>query len=202
MSIVKRSNLFPSSSFFDDFLMRDLFDWSGWANEGGSVPRANIVETNDDFRVDIAAPGMKKDDFLQYIRSSQTISKTQKIKTLFAESIIFSLSKEHSTCQIQWKLKKSKQPTRMGFWVWSFLRRKKPRKGHPERYQFLNHLYLTWVGFRSMRGVNIRPINYRFSIFIYGLWKSLYQNHQFSGIEIIQLRDIYKLMDSGWTQNN
>ena len=63
MSIVKRSNLFPSSSFFDDFLMRDLFDWSGWANEGGSVPRANIVETNDDFRVDIAAPGMKKDDF-------------------------------------------------------------------------------------------------------------------------------------------
>lgn len=63
MSIVKRSNLFPSSSFFDDFLMRDLFDWSGWANEGASVPRANIVETNDDFRVDIAAPGMKKDDF-------------------------------------------------------------------------------------------------------------------------------------------
>ena len=51
MSIVKRSNLFPSSSFFDDFLMRDLFDWSGWANEGGSVPRANILETNDDYNI-------------------------------------------------------------------------------------------------------------------------------------------------------
>jgi HSP20 family protein len=63
MSMVKRSNLFPSRSLYDDFLMKDLFDWSGWASEGASVPRANIVETNDEFRVEIAAPGMKKDDF-------------------------------------------------------------------------------------------------------------------------------------------
>lgn len=63
MNLVKRNNFMPSSSLFDDFLTRDLFDWSGWNTEGGSVPRVNIVETNDDFVVEMAAPGMKKDDF-------------------------------------------------------------------------------------------------------------------------------------------
>lgn len=64
MNLVKRSNYVPtSSSFFDDFLTRDLFDWSGWTDQGGSVPRVNILETNDEFRVDMAVPGMRKEDF-------------------------------------------------------------------------------------------------------------------------------------------
>lgn len=64
MNLVKRSNYIPtSSSFFDDFLTKDLFDWSGWTDQGGSVPRVNIVETNEDFRVEMAVPGMKKEDF-------------------------------------------------------------------------------------------------------------------------------------------
>ena len=62
-TLVRRNGFLPSTSFFDDFLSRDLFDWSGWVNEGGSVPRVNIVETNDDFKVEMAAPGMKRDDF-------------------------------------------------------------------------------------------------------------------------------------------
>lgn len=63
MNIVKRSSLFPSTSFFDDFLTRDLFDWSGWTSDSTMVPRANIIETNDEFRVEVAAPGLKKEDF-------------------------------------------------------------------------------------------------------------------------------------------
>lgn len=61
MNLIKRNNFLPSASLFDDFLTRDLFD--GFNSEGGSVPRVNIVETNDDFVVEMAAPGMKKDDF-------------------------------------------------------------------------------------------------------------------------------------------
>lgn len=66
--LVRRNGFLPSPSFFDDFLTKDLFDWpslvgSPWAKEGGSVPRVNIVESNDDFRVDMAAPGMNKHDF-------------------------------------------------------------------------------------------------------------------------------------------
>ena len=62
MDIVKRSNYFPSS-FFDDFLTKDLFDWSGRTNEGVSIPKVNIIESNVDFQVIMAAPGMRKEDF-------------------------------------------------------------------------------------------------------------------------------------------
>ena len=63
MDIVKRNRLMPSTSFFDDFLTRNLFDWSDWSTEGGTLPKVNIIETNEDFTVEMAAPGMKKEDF-------------------------------------------------------------------------------------------------------------------------------------------
>lgn len=62
-TLIRRSGLLPTTSFFDDFLTRDLFDWSGWTENGSTVPRVNIVESGDDFRVEVAAPGMRKDDF-------------------------------------------------------------------------------------------------------------------------------------------
>src|SRR5690554_3397505 len=63
MNLVKRNSLIPSSTaLFDDFFTRDLFDWS--KSEGnGLVPRVNIKENNDGFALEIAAPGMKKEDF-------------------------------------------------------------------------------------------------------------------------------------------
>jgi|SRR5690554_4930997 len=63
MNLMKRNSLLPSStSLFDDFFTRDLFDWS--RTEGnGLVPRVNIKDEDDGFGVEIAAPGMKKDDF-------------------------------------------------------------------------------------------------------------------------------------------
>ena len=62
-TLVKRSSFIPTGSFFDDFLTRDFFDWSGVRYDCSMVPRANIVETDNDFRVLLAAPGMKKEDF-------------------------------------------------------------------------------------------------------------------------------------------
>lgn len=62
-TLVKRNGALPTTSFFDDFFTRDFFDWSGWADNPGTVPQVNILETNDDFRVEMAAPGMKKEDF-------------------------------------------------------------------------------------------------------------------------------------------
>jgi len=62
-TLVEKNGLLPNNSFFDDFLTRDLFDWSRRVNNSGSVPPVNIMETNDDFRVEMAAPGMKKNDF-------------------------------------------------------------------------------------------------------------------------------------------
>lgn len=63
MNVSRRENFSPSASFFDDFLTKNLSGWFDGSNEGGSVPKVNIIETNDDFQVEMAAPGMKKEDF-------------------------------------------------------------------------------------------------------------------------------------------
>jgi len=50
---------------FDDFLTRDLFDW-GFKNNSftnTTIPAVNIVENNEGFTVEMAAPGMNKQDF-------------------------------------------------------------------------------------------------------------------------------------------
>ncbi|RMG24543.1 MAG: Hsp20/alpha crystallin family protein [Bacteroidetes bacterium] len=65
MTLLKRNNWLNGPSFFDDFFGRDFFDWSSrnFAAEGQSLPAVNILETNDAFKVELAAPGLKKDDF-------------------------------------------------------------------------------------------------------------------------------------------
>jgi len=66
MTLIKRSNsLFPSvPSFFDDFFTRDLFDWSNTNNAyGSSLPAVNIKEDENNFEVEVAVPGLKREDF-------------------------------------------------------------------------------------------------------------------------------------------
>ncbi len=67
MSLVKRTEpKFPSlPRFFDDFFTRDLMDWgtNHFSSTGTTLPAVNIVENNDEFVVEMAAPGMKKEDF-------------------------------------------------------------------------------------------------------------------------------------------
>ena len=55
---------FPSL-FNDDFLTRDLFNWglSNNSNTGTTIPAVNIKETPEAFEVEMAAPGMTKNDF-------------------------------------------------------------------------------------------------------------------------------------------
>ncbi len=67
MNLIKRNgsllNTFPI--LFDDFFNRDTFDWrnSNFSNTGTTVPAVNVKETKDTFEVEVAAPGMTKDDF-------------------------------------------------------------------------------------------------------------------------------------------
>jgi len=68
MSLMKRNgNLFNSfpSVFNDDFFTRDLFNWglTNNSNTGTTVPAVNIKETANAFEVEMAAPGMTKNDF-------------------------------------------------------------------------------------------------------------------------------------------
>jgi HSP20 family protein len=63
--IRQNGNLFPSlPSLFDDFLTSTLdSSLSNWRSTGATLPAVNIVETNDEFQIEVAAPGMKRDDF-------------------------------------------------------------------------------------------------------------------------------------------
>lgn len=67
MSIVKRNNggLSTFPSIFDDFFSSRLFDWNNgnFAASGTSMPAVNVKETPEAFEVEVAAPGMKKEDF-------------------------------------------------------------------------------------------------------------------------------------------
>jgi HSP20 family protein len=50
---------------FDDLFNRDLFKWNGsdYSNTNTTMPAVNIRETSDTYEVEVAAPGMKKEDF-------------------------------------------------------------------------------------------------------------------------------------------
>lgn len=72
MSLMRKSNDFLPSSFFDDFFKKDIL--SNVMAEG-TLPKVNIVEDDDSFSVEMAAPGMKKEDFhLELDNNTLTIS--------------------------------------------------------------------------------------------------------------------------------
>ena len=67
MSIVKRNGwLFNDTpTFFNDFFAKDFWNW-GLENNSSTnttIPAINVKETNDNFEVEVAAPGMTKKDF-------------------------------------------------------------------------------------------------------------------------------------------
>ncbi|MGK6351421.1 Hsp20/alpha crystallin family protein [Parapedobacter sp. DT-150] len=53
------------SSLFDDFFGRGSLDplWDNFRQPGNTIPSTNIRETEDNYEVEMAAPGLKKEDF-------------------------------------------------------------------------------------------------------------------------------------------
>ena len=69
MSLIQRNkNLLPSISRFwddDDFFNRGVLNWghSNFSDSNSTLPAVNIRETDNNYVVEMAAPGMKKEDF-------------------------------------------------------------------------------------------------------------------------------------------
>ena len=67
MTLVRfNRNQFPSfGSFFDDFFGTELSDWSrsNFSSTDTTLPKVNIKEDVNAFTVEMAAPGMTKNDF-------------------------------------------------------------------------------------------------------------------------------------------
>ena len=51
--------------FFDDIFGRDFFNWenNNYSTTSTTLPSVNIKETADNYEVEVAAPGMDKNDF-------------------------------------------------------------------------------------------------------------------------------------------
>lgn len=80
MTLARRTeNYFPS--FIDRFFNNDLSDWglSNFSSTNTSLPAVNVKETEDDYLIEVAAPGMKKKDFkINYHNNVLTISSERK----------------------------------------------------------------------------------------------------------------------------
>lgn len=67
MTLVKRNGslLNPLNVLYDDFFNRDLFNWgnSNFSDTNTTIPAVNIKETPENYEVEVAAPGMTKNDF-------------------------------------------------------------------------------------------------------------------------------------------
>ena len=75
MSLVRFSNQLPS--IFDHFFETDMFDWSNrnFSATNTTLPSVNIKQNEEGFVVEMAAPGLTKNDFkVELINDQLTIS--------------------------------------------------------------------------------------------------------------------------------
>lgn len=83
MTLAKLSNNWLPSfpSLVDKFFEGDLMDWNSanFAGTNSTLPAVNVKENENEFQLEVAAPGMKKSDFmLNYDNGRLTISSEQK----------------------------------------------------------------------------------------------------------------------------
>ncbi len=82
MTLVKRTgNLSnPLPMLLDDIFNRDLFNWrnSNFSETNTTIPAVNIKETAENYEVEVAAPGMTKDDFKVELDGNSLIINSEK----------------------------------------------------------------------------------------------------------------------------
>jgi HSP20 family protein len=81
-TLTRKNRIIPSlNSFFNDDLRKDLYDWNekNFLSVGDTLPSANVKDSEDEIRIDLAVPGMKKDDFkIQFKNNILSISSEKK----------------------------------------------------------------------------------------------------------------------------
>ncbi len=83
MTLAKLSNsFFPSMpSLFERFFDNELMDWnnSNYSSTNSTLPAVNVKENDNEYLIDVAAPGLKRDDFkVNYDNGRLTISSEKK----------------------------------------------------------------------------------------------------------------------------
>jgi HSP20 family protein len=83
MTLAKLSNnLYPSfPSIFDRLFDGELMDWNStnYSSSNTSLPAVNVKENDNEFLIEVAAPGLQKDDFkVNYENGRLSISSEKK----------------------------------------------------------------------------------------------------------------------------
>eukprot|EP01155_Anaeramoeba_flamelloides_P032583 Anaeramoba_flamelloidesa93808_70.p1 GENE.a93808_70~~a93808_70.p1 ORF type:complete len:151 (+),score=29.64 a93808_70:27-479(+) len=83
MTLAKLSNNWIPSfpSLVDRFFDGELMDWnsSNYSSTNSTLPAVNVKENENEFLIDVAAPGLKKEDFtVNYDNGRLTISSEKK----------------------------------------------------------------------------------------------------------------------------
>jgi len=76
MSLILRNRLFPSLN--DDFLSNDFFPNIFDQTAGISMPAVNISEDSEHFKIEVAAPGLDKNDFKIEIKNNMLTISSEK----------------------------------------------------------------------------------------------------------------------------
>ncbi len=75
----RRSSL---PSIVDDFFGKDMLaDFFDGYQTGISIPAVNIIESKDDFRIEVAAPGLDKNDFSIDVKNNVLFISSEKEET-------------------------------------------------------------------------------------------------------------------------
>jgi HSP20 family protein len=66
MTLIRRTENYPAwSNLFNEFLNHDWIDWThrNYSDTNTTIPSVNILEDQDGFKIEVAAPGLNKSDF-------------------------------------------------------------------------------------------------------------------------------------------
>lgn len=82
-TLVKRNSLLPlipTNNLIDNLLSRDIFDWTdrNFTSIGANLPSVNLKETENKLQVELAAPGLKKEDFKVEIENNTLLISSEK----------------------------------------------------------------------------------------------------------------------------
>jgi HSP20 family protein len=65
MALIRSSDFMPTIPSLNKFFRGDLFDWmnSNFSDINSSLPAVNVRESDKEYSIEVAAPGLRKDDF-------------------------------------------------------------------------------------------------------------------------------------------
>ena len=113
MSAIRRynaQNWLPS-------LFNDFFDNDWMVKANATAPAINVIESDTDYKVEVAAPGMKKEDFTIHVgednerpspwrRKTKRRTRTRRTSATCARNSLTRSSSRRSSCPTTWTRKK------------------------------------------------------------------------------------------------